>query len=65
MTMLEYCKMILEKVSFDMNLFRIELKKALDQLIGEEITELKKWCITRFGLNYCKMAAPEIPLDID
>ncbi|MBP8249733.1 MAG: hypothetical protein KAX72_06495 [Chitinophagales bacterium] len=48
-----------------MNLFRIELKKALDQLIGEEITELKKWCITRFGLNYCKTAAPEIPLDID
>ena len=65
MTMLEYCKMILEKVSFDMNLFRIELKKALDQLIGEEITELKKWCITRFVLYYCKTAAPEIPLDID
>ena len=65
MTMLEYCKMILEKVSFDMNLFRIELKKALDQLIGEEITELKNWCITRFGSNYCQPAAPEIPLDID
>jgi hypothetical protein len=63
MTMLEYCKMILEKVSFDMSLFRIELKKALDQLVGEEITELKKWCITRFGINYCRTAAPEIALD--
>ena len=65
MTMLEYCKMILEKVSFGMSVFRIELRKAVDQLIGGEITELKKWCITRFGLNYCKTAAPEIPLDID
>lgn len=63
MTMLEYCKMILEKVSFDVHIFRIELLKALDQLMGEEITELKKWCISRFGLNYIKTAVPEIPLE--
>lgn len=63
MTMLEYCKMILEKVSFDMSLFRIELTKALTQLVDDEITELKKWCITRFGINYCRTAAPEITLD--
>ena len=55
--------MILEKVSFDMSLFRIELTKALTQLVDDEITELKKWCITRFGLNYCRTAAPEIALD--
>ncbi len=62
MTMLEYCKMILEKVSFDMDLFRTELLKALKELVEPEVGELKKWCIVRFGLNYCRTAAPELVL---
>lgn len=52
--------MILEKVSFDMKLFKIELEKALRELVEPEVVELKKWCIARFGINYCKTAAPEL-----
>jgi len=54
--------MILEKVSFDMDLFRTELLKALKELVEPEVGELKKWCIVRFGLNYCRTAAPDLVL---
>jgi hypothetical protein len=50
--------MILEKVSFDPNLFRNELYKAFRELVPDEIYELKKWCIATFGWNYCVTAAP-------
>ncbi len=52
MTMLEYVKMILEKVSFDKKLFEKELLKGIRQLIPEEIKELRKWCYDRFGNLY-------------
>ena len=57
--MLNYVKTILTKVSFDALLFEKELKKAIKMLIADEISELKKWCYTRFGtlheaiLNRC------------
>ena len=63
MTMLEYCKMILQKVSFDPDLFRTELLKAFRELIVDEITVLKKWCVETFGLNYCRLAVPEYIFD--
>jgi len=63
MTMLEYCKMILLKVSFDPGLFRTELNKAIKELVVDEALELKKWCIETFGWNYCKTAVPEFGLD--
>lgn len=56
--MLEYSKMILEKVSFDLNLFRTELYKALTELVEEDVKELKKWCVQKFGLNFCVKADP-------
>lgn len=56
--MLEYSKMILEKVSFDLNLFRAEFYKALSELVDEEIKELKKWCVQKFGLSFCVKADP-------
>ena len=41
--MFDYTKAVLKKVSFDVNLFCIELKKALKRLLPHEIEELKIW----------------------
>lgn len=41
--MYEYTKTILKKVSFNSELFRKELKKALTRLLPHEITELEIW----------------------
>ena len=49
MSMLEYCKMILEKVSFDHKLFKKELKKSLRMLMGTEREEFVNWVASRFG----------------
>jgi hypothetical protein len=57
--MLEYFKVILEKVSFDSHLFEKELRKSMRELIKEDLEELKKWCYQNFGnrhrhiLNQC------------
>jgi len=50
--MLELCKTILQKVSFDKLLFRNELRKALKWLSREEALMLKTWCLINFGSNY-------------
>jgi hypothetical protein len=52
MKMLEYIKMILDKVSFDSKLFEKELKKGLKELVPEEMKELQKWCYEKFGKMY-------------
>ena len=49
---LDYCKMILGKVSFSANLFEKELKKAIKQLLGKDIYLLKEWCLKKFGKVY-------------
>ncbi|MFM1878331.1 MAG: hypothetical protein RLZZ241_1197 [Bacteroidota bacterium] len=41
--MLEYTKTVLQKVSFDAQLFSRELKKALKTLLPKELAELKRW----------------------
>jgi len=41
--MYDYTKAKLNKVSFDVSLFCIELKKALTRLLPHEIEELKIW----------------------
>lgn len=41
--MYDYTKTILERVSFDANLFCKELQKALERLLPYEIEELKIW----------------------
>jgi hypothetical protein len=57
--MLDYVKTILEKVSFDAHLFEKELKKSLNELIKDDVEELKRWCYDNFGnrhrqiLNQC------------
>ncbi len=47
--MFEYTKQILTKVSFDRNLFRKELVKALQLLKKEERRMLKIWCVASFA----------------
>ena len=42
-SMLEYTKIVLQKVSFDVKLFHKELKKAIQRLLPEELRELKNW----------------------
>ena len=46
--MFEYTKQILTKVSFDKNLFRKELTKALQMLKKDERRLLKVWCVATF-----------------
>ncbi|MGY8954382.1 MAG: hypothetical protein ACKVJP_13575 [Flavobacteriales bacterium] len=41
--MLEYTKTVLKKVSFNVELFSIELKKAVKRLLPDEIEELRVW----------------------
>lgn len=47
-TSLEYYKFILERVSFDSNLFEKEYKKAVTHLEQEEAIELKNWVKQKF-----------------
>lgn len=41
--MFEYTKAVLSKVSFDVQLFSKELKKAITRLLPHEIDELAIW----------------------
>jgi hypothetical protein len=50
--MLEYQKMILEKVSFDQHLFEKELRKSMRDLIKEDLEDLRKWCYDRFDTKF-------------
>lgn len=51
-TLLEYIKVILQKVSFDAKLFEKELKKAIRMLLPEELSTLRSWCYEQFGGMY-------------
>jgi len=42
-SMLEYCKIILRKMSFNRKLFRKEYKKSLTYLSPEDQDKLKEW----------------------
>lgn len=46
--MLHYCKMILEKMTIDKQLFKKELKKAYKMLSPAEAIELYHYCKQRF-----------------
>lgn len=47
-SMLDYSKTILENVSFDYNLFRKELMKAVKRLVEPDQEELLIWCMSRY-----------------
>lgn len=50
--MLDYFKLILEKVSFDKLLFEKELRKALANLKPSEQEALRRWCYAKFVPQY-------------
>ena len=59
--MLEFCKKILTKVSFDRLLFKKELKKAISRLSKEDIPALKNWCVQQFGTIYGDIIQESFP----
>ncbi len=50
--MLDYFKLILQKVSFDPYLFEKELGKSIKELIKEDLIDLKEWCYENFENRY-------------
>jgi hypothetical protein len=50
--MLEYQKMIIQKVSFSKTLFEKELRKTIALLTSNEVLELRNWAISQFGSLY-------------
>lgn len=55
--MFDYTKTVLERVSFDANLFCKEVQKALERLLPYEVEELKIWIknltLQKPELNQC------------
>ncbi|KAA3436486.1 hypothetical protein FOA19_19030 [Rufibacter hautae] len=50
--MLEYVKLILDKVSFDSSLFEKELRKSMRMLMHKELETLREWCYNHFSGAY-------------
>ena len=50
--MLDLCKEVLQKVSFDRYLFKKELFKAIKWVAKDELLILKAWCFATFGHQY-------------
>ena len=52
MSYLEYSEQILEKVSFDRQLFEKELRKAIRLLTDADVRELRNWCLLHYQSVY-------------
>lgn len=50
-SMLDYCKTILEAVSFDQNLFQKEYRKSLLWLSSEDASQLKSWLASKLFIT--------------
>ena len=46
--MLNLCKKVLLRVSSNKKLFARELRKSIKHLTGDELRQLKTWCMERF-----------------
>ena len=55
--MLDYAETVLEKVSFNRELFRNELEKSIKWLKKHEVQALKAWCVLNFGAIYMDVIA--------
>lgn len=57
--MLDFCKEVLTKVSFDRLLFRKELEKAIQWLRNnkEDLLHFRQWCLDKFGGHYADIIA--------
>lgn len=49
---LKYTETVLQKVSFNRDLFSKELEKSIKWLKKHEVQALKAWCIVNFGAVY-------------
>ena len=58
MPMLEYCKTVIEKVSFDRDLMKKELAKSLTWLEGEDKNRIMGWCRRRFNFPVKSLENP-------
>jgi len=52
MAMLKYTETVLQKVSFNRELFKKELRKSIKWLKRDEVILLQAWCIINFGNVY-------------
>ena len=50
--MLEFCKTVLKRVSFDRRLFATELKKAFRWLSKEDAEALRQWAMRQYHYKY-------------
>jgi DNA replication protein DnaD len=50
--MLEYQKMILEKVAFNKSLFEKELRKSTAMLSSNEAQDLRAWIISNYSTTH-------------
>lgn len=57
MSMLEYAKIILPKVSFSRELFRKELGKCINWVEADQVKDLHTWCRGKFQKRYPKVLA--------
>lgn len=54
-TMLEFCKTVLKRVSFDRRLFARELKKSFSWLSHEDALALKSWAMATYSNKYAQL----------
>tara|TARA_B100000900_G_C20291129_1_gene598128 strand:- start:46 stop:228 length:183 start_codon:yes stop_codon:yes gene_type:complete len=52
--MLEFSKIVLQKVSFDHLLFKKELSKSIKWMNKNDLKDFRKWCLKMFGTRYAK-----------
>ncbi len=50
-SMLDYCKLILQRVSFDRRLWRKEYRKSLKRLPASESGQLRQWAKAQLYKN--------------
>jgi len=53
--MLEVCKTVLKRVSFDRRLFARELKKSFSWLSYEDALALKTWALATYSHRYAQL----------
>ena len=58
--MLEFCKSVLEKVSFDQMLFKKELMKSIQWINTTDAKSLREWCIEMYGNKHSDIIQPRI-----
>lgn len=53
--MLEFCKIVLKRVSFDRRLFARELAKSFSWLPQDEAKALKSWALATYSSKYTQL----------